>query len=255
MKRNETFKVMVKSGVYRIKNIIDNKVYIGSAINIKRRWCRHRQMLNERIHHCNYLQNAWNKYNSENFIFEIIEEIKDKTNLLQREQYYLDNIQDKYNTNPTAGNRLGVKQTLTETKKRVNTRRNNGKPWVSEQQRRKMKLRALGNKYHLNKPHTEETKKLLSLKKKEQCSKPEWREHMRQINLGNTNRKGKKTSEEGLNKLRKPVVQKDFNGNVIETYKGVLEATKTTGITGIANCLTGRSKSAGKYKWEYDTTN
>ncbi len=51
--------------VYTIKNVINNKIYIGSAVNIKKRWHEHRNLLNNNNnnkHHSPILQNAWNKY-------------------------------------------------------------------------------------------------------------------------------------------------------------------------------------------------
>jgi len=75
--------------VYKIVNKINNKIYIGSTTNEKRRWKSHRDYLKRNIHHCVQLQNSWNTYGPSNFYFEIIE----KTNvedLLIREQYWID---------------------------------------------------------------------------------------------------------------------------------------------------------------------
>lgn len=52
------------SGVYQIRNVIDNKRYVGSSINLYKRWRTHKWMLRKGIHHSIYLQNTWNK-NSE----------------------------------------------------------------------------------------------------------------------------------------------------------------------------------------------
>ena len=79
-------------GIYRIINLVNNKFYIGSSNNIERRWSKHKRMLNCNKHHSRHLQNSWNKYGQENFIFEIIEECL-KEILLEREQWYLDELQ------------------------------------------------------------------------------------------------------------------------------------------------------------------
>jgi group I intron endonuclease len=64
---------MLNSGIYLIKNNINNKVYVGSSVNIKNRWSVHRSLLTNNKHDSIKLQNSWNKYGSENFTFEILE--------------------------------------------------------------------------------------------------------------------------------------------------------------------------------------
>lgn len=80
-------------GIYCIENIIDGKKYIGQAKGIKARWMHHKSELRNNSHHNNYLQNAWNKYGENNFIFNILEQC-DCSKLDERECYYI----DMYNT-------------------------------------------------------------------------------------------------------------------------------------------------------------
>ena len=61
-------------GVYYIRNIINEKMYIGSSVDIKRRISQHKSQLNHNRHYNPYLQNAWNKYGEDNFEFGILEE-------------------------------------------------------------------------------------------------------------------------------------------------------------------------------------
>lgn len=82
-------------GIYRIKNIINNKCYYGSSKNINRRWSKHKSQLKYYRHENVILQRAWNKYGENSFIFEIIEEC-DLNNLLLTEQKYLD-LNPEYN--------------------------------------------------------------------------------------------------------------------------------------------------------------
>lgn len=77
-------------GIYCIKNIINNKRYVGSSNDIKHRWKEHKFLLNNKNHHSIRLQNSWNKHGEKNFIFEIIELLEDQKNLLSKEQYFLD---------------------------------------------------------------------------------------------------------------------------------------------------------------------
>lgn len=88
MKNNIEYNI---SGVYKITNTVNGKFYIGSSKNIKNRWFKHTALLRHNKHENLHLQNAWNKYKEENFVFEILElcELED---LLIREQYYLDTL-------------------------------------------------------------------------------------------------------------------------------------------------------------------
>lgn len=90
--------------IYKIKNIVSNKCYIGSSVDGKKRWVGHKRDLKLEKHHNQHLQRAWNKYGSENFSFEILENVLDKSKLIEREQYYLDVLQPEYNIQKIAGN-------------------------------------------------------------------------------------------------------------------------------------------------------
>lgn len=62
------------AGIYCIENKVNNKKYIGLAVDIERRWSLHKTSLRGDYHDNNYLQRAWNKYKEKNFNFWIIEE-------------------------------------------------------------------------------------------------------------------------------------------------------------------------------------
>lgn len=133
------------SGIYKIRNTINDHFYIGSAVNFKNRWLKHKQMLLCNMHHCNYLQNAWNKYGKDSFIFEILEEVLNKSNLINREQYYFDLLKPEYNICKIAGNTLGLRFTVTH----------------SAEHRRKLSLASLNNKSCVGRVLSDETKRKL----------------------------------------------------------------------------------------------
>ena len=79
----------MNSGIYKILNLINNRVYIGQAINIHSRLRDHKECLYGNRHANEHLQNAWNKYGSDAFEFSIIEECEEDK-LTEREQYWID---------------------------------------------------------------------------------------------------------------------------------------------------------------------
>ena len=80
---------MTKSVIYRIRNIIDGKFYVGSTINQRERFRTHRTKLRAGNHHTKHLQNAWRKYGEEAFVFEVVEEVARVEDLQAAEDRWL----------------------------------------------------------------------------------------------------------------------------------------------------------------------
>lgn len=83
-------------GIYKIENIINDKFYYGSSINIKKRWWEHRKWLRLNQHSNKHLQNAWNLYGEKCFFFSIAEKMMDASEeeIKNKEQEYLDKYFD-----------------------------------------------------------------------------------------------------------------------------------------------------------------
>lgn len=60
------------TGIYIIENQVNNKKYIGSSVDIKKRWRDHVWYLRHNKHHNSHLQLAWNKYGENVFKFSIL---------------------------------------------------------------------------------------------------------------------------------------------------------------------------------------
>lgn len=100
-----------KSGIYQIRNLVNNKIYIGSASDFYERKSQHFSLLKYGKHN-QKLQNSYNKHGKDNFVFEVIEFVEDKNKLLEYEQYWMDRfnvVENGYNIQPIAG-----KTTVTE---------------------------------------------------------------------------------------------------------------------------------------------
>lgn len=146
-------------GVYKIENLKNGKVYIGSSTDIRLRILSHKSLLKKNTHYSIQLQNDWNKFNPENFSFEIIEEIKDKRkSLLKREgfwqyHYIKTNLYNDDLINPKNGRKLYSK---------------NRRKMLSESGRKRTHSKKTRNKIassHLGFKHSEKTKKKMSLSK------------------------------------------------------------------------------------------
>ena len=215
-----------KSGIYQIRNLVNNKIYIGSSINLRKREKEHFRDLKNCKHHSKKLQRAFNKYGEQNFIFEIIEFIEDKSKLLEHEQYWMDRfnvVKKGYNICSIAGSALGRKH--------------------SKQSRLKLSLLNKGERnYFYNKhmyaelnpfygkKHTEETK--LKISKANSG-----------INNGNYNKTGER------HHLSRKVVCIETN----TIYGSTREAERLTNVhhSHISKCCKDIYKTAGGYHWTY----
>lgn len=75
-----------KQGVYVIKCLSSEKIYVGSTtMTFLKRYRHHLTQLQNNNHKNSHLQNSYNKYGSDNFEFDILE-ICDKTFCLEQEQ-------------------------------------------------------------------------------------------------------------------------------------------------------------------------
>lgn len=107
--------MVVKSGIYRLINLVNQKIYIGSAIDLKRRHREHMSRLLKKSHENRHLLRVFLRYGQENFFWEVIEYIEDVSKLIEREQYYIDSYKSYepskgYNISKVAGSSLGLKR-------------------------------------------------------------------------------------------------------------------------------------------------
>lgn len=93
--------------IYKIQNILNNKVYIGQTVKApQKRFQQHKNNFNKPYFSQIVLYKAFKKYGIENFSFEVIEKIENEK-LDEREKFwinYYDSYFDGYNS--TLGGRL-----------------------------------------------------------------------------------------------------------------------------------------------------
>ena len=252
------------TGIYKITNLVNNKIYIGSAgtkDGFKKRWGNHKNDLNKNKHHSRHLQSAWNKYGSGNFKFEILEMVEDITKILEREQHYLDILKpwnDKigYNICKNATSSLGVTRT-DEVKKKL-SEAHKGKPSsrkgikASEEARKNQSEGQKGRKHTKesvkkradklrNIPRTDEVKKKISDKLKDQKRSKETLIKMSKASTGRI----------PTNRIK--VVQLDLFGDEIKTWDSMSEAAAELNIqiSKISSVCGGKRQTTGGFKWKY----
>lgn len=121
---------MKKSGVYYIINNVDGAAYIGSSIDLVRRFSTHKWELRNNRHSNKHLQNAWNLYGEDSFRFTVVEYCAPEV-MLEREQARLDAAYDVAGANVYNMTKVAAK------------------PKMSDAARRALSERMKGNKYTL----------------------------------------------------------------------------------------------------------
>ena len=217
------------TGIYKITNILNNKVYIGQAINIQSRIREHKELLNRNCHPNNHLQHAWNLYGDEKFIFSTIEKCDEKI-LTQREQFWIDfyggiNSDNTYNQRDAGSHGTHSEETKIKISERLKgvpkkpgrkvskegklslSLSHVGK-YPSEETKKKMSASQKGRK------HTEETKKKIAEKNKQRyIDNPELRKEISKRMTGRV------FSEEHRYKLGNSNRGKSYRDNKERTHK------------------------------------
>lgn len=148
------------SGIYKITNTITQDNYIGSAVNLNSRKRTHFANMNLCKHPNKHLQASCNKYNIDNFTFEILAKCPKKY-LLKLEQFFIDILKPTFNKRKIVNSNLGL--VLTEETKSKISKSNKGNikrigRKLSDEHKEKLR------KSHLGKSLSDETKQKISKK-------------------------------------------------------------------------------------------
>lgn len=169
-----------QSGIYCIRNIISGRIYVGSAINIVRRWNQHRCLLRNGKHHARILQRSWNKHGEAAFAFEILETVSEVTELVRVEQNWIDRLGaasnvSGFNVSPTAGSPLGTKHSIETRAKMSATRKGKKPPPFTEEHKQHIRSAKTGYK------HSIESRGRMSVARRGRKLSPEHRQKLRAI--------------------------------------------------------------------------
>jgi group I intron endonuclease len=226
-----------KSGIYKITNLINGKIYLGRSVNLKSRKSKHKTSKTNTM-----ISRAIQKYGHDNFKFEVIEYCECDI-LVEREQYYMDlfNPYDENGYNllkdSSYGGWTGMVHT-SEARSKMSESKKDSIPWnkgkkgvqeCSDETRKLMSenRKGEGNSFY-GKKHSEETKEKISKKRKEL----------------------------DMTFCMKKVIQIDkITGEYIKIWNSIAEVyihfNSKPGNSIISKVCRGKQKTAYGYKWEY----
>jgi len=244
------------SGIYGIRSISHpERVYIGSAVNIRKRWKDHRKTLRKGVHCNSKLQYHCNKYGIGDLVFEAIL-CCEKEGLTKMEQVFIDLYEPWFNICRVARSTLGFRHSeetkqrdreahlgkcpSEETRRRMREAHKNRAP-VSEDVREKISRAGMGwcpsdeTREKMKKPKSEEarrkmreawkgrgpvseeTRRKMSRSRRGRRHSEETKKKMREAQVGAKNhRYGTHPSEDTRRKLREACARRRSAKEVVE---------------------------------------
>lgn len=149
------------AGIYAIQHATSKSVYVGSSVNVPRRWREHLRQLKNRTHHAKKLQKLWDLDAPEAFKCFLLEVCR-PDDLLDREQYYLDSVPVESTLNSTRDASCSMRDPVVAEKSAAK-KRGGKQPWVVESNHRRKGEKRDYLQYYGDKDH----RALLSRKGKE----------------------------------------------------------------------------------------
>lgn len=264
----------MKSGIYKITNTINNKVYIGQSKKLDKRYNGHLYRIKRKEHHNEHLQRSFDKHGEDKFVYEILEEVKDLSILDLREKHWIDhyggiNSDNTYNFKDPLLNEYSdyVRSKMSKSSLGENNP-NYGNKWTDEQ-RKKMSESRKGKSWEelYGKSRADEMKLNQSKSQKGRKHSDETIEKIRQANIGEKNpaygkgdrQLGDKNPMWGKeSENRKPILQYTKGGVLVKEYDFISQVYEDGFSVGnVSNCarkLKGYKTHKG-YVWKYKEEN
>lgn len=118
-----------KCGIYLWTNVLSNKKYVGSSVNLTGRFKNYFNrafLVSEITRNNSYIYRALLKHGYSNFRLDILE-LCNKSNVIEREQFFLNNLELEYNILKVARSLTGFKHSE-ESKEKIRKSKT-GKPF------------------------------------------------------------------------------------------------------------------------------
>ncbi len=213
------------SGIYQLKNTVNEKIYIGQAQNILNRFNDHRRNRNGHLLYRDcYLYRAIKKYGWGKFEISVLEKVDDVSLINEREIFWINKLNPEYNMKDGGDCARGWKHSEKAKRKMSETK---SKMYLGE------------NNPFFGKTHSKETKEKI---RKAKIGKKLSKAHREKISKSNKSHlRGKK------------VVQLDLEGNEIRRHKSVSESAKNieVNISTMFKHLKGKNKTCKGYVFRY----
>lgn len=216
--------------VYMIKNMVNNKMYIGQTIRtLNKRIYEYKSALNKNLLYNPHLLNAFNKHGWDNFEFSIVDSAISMESLNEKEIFYINkyNTTDKnigYNIEVGGRNSSPTTETL-EKMSRSHIGIKQSSSWIN----RRIAISGSDDAKKYGKRKTEEEKKLLSLN-----SPKYWEGKTRDAETREKISRTKKAL--GISEKQKEVLCKKVykynteDGKLLDTYDSTLIASKAENV-------------------------
>lgn len=252
-----------QGGVYKITNLKNGKIYIGSAKCFQVRASQHQTQLRNNKHQNKHLQASWNKWGEDAFLFEVIEVAEGtKENRFEVEQKHIDALikEGKWETTfnfkkkTAQRERSCFSRTPEETSKKRS--KNAKRLWADPVWKKQMVKKLACARKGVGLP--EKTKRILSISMKqkwetgeaaERFKNPEFIEKMREIAKQDGRMpsfKGKKHSEAARKKIGKASKERwkneEYCQRITNKQRGKTQTKET--IEKRSEALRGRKISA-----------
>jgi len=262
-----------KSGIYKITNILNKKIYIGQTINLYRRLTHgYIQRLPNGTCHSKLLQRDWNIYGKDYFNFEI-QELCIKDELKEKEDYwikYYKSYDNRYGYNIKD---FGVESNKAQKspefiKKLSESMIGEGNPMfgkthtpevrkiISENSKAKVYQFSLDGTFLAEYASTIDAERITGIHKNIICQSK-----IGNVGVGRTgfvwvgeydylNSDIQEIIKDRINKhnaKRRKVIQLDVNGNIIKEFSSFTDARNETGANNIYEAIKNGWKSGGYY--------
>lgn len=265
-------------GIYKIKNLINNKIYIGQSHNIEERIKRHKKRKDYEEYKDIHLYRAMRKYGIENFSFEIIEECS-IDRLDEREIYwikYYNSFNEGYNETLGGGggtlydynqikNLWDEGLNVTEISKYLNCNKGTVERALNSYNCRNRQERGFKPvcQYTLQGNFLKEYESIAEAARQTKCDPTAivncCKHKIKQTKNYCWSYKGEqvvpyqKRNYHVKNSQSIPVEQYDLKDNLLNTFYSAGEAGRQTGAdaSAITKCCKGKLKTTKGFKWKY----